>query len=273
MQDSQATDQSNLETLLASFLSVSRLGESDVSEAIQLFNKARELLKKRAFEEDLDQRRVSEIITCLKKAGSKLESFSLAVDKLTILHTMLTDVAEKKEQEDVKTQCLCAMFEPDNLEGLMQLLEDLEKVSSLIWVEINLLAGKRLIKRGNWYQGLQVLSSTLEQFRALEDMDGMARSFIEVGTVQELFGDYELARLSFLDAERLFKKAKREEGVAVAELQLGTLALDYYDYEQARPHLQFASNFFHQHGDQERAKLSDDFLNLADEFERELALV
>jgi len=149
----------------------------------------------------------------------------------------------------------------------------LEDQVALAVAEIILFKSKKLVEDGHWQYGLDSLYATLEQFRKLNDFDGMARTFIEIGTVQELFGDYELARLSFLDAERLFKKAKREEGVAVAELQLGTLALDHYDYEQARPHLKFASNFFHQHGDQERAKLSDDFLNLADEFERELALV
>lgn len=166
--------------------------------------------------------------------------------------------------------------EEDFYEALLAIVKakkSLEGRVTLAVAEIILFKGKKLIEDGHWQYGLETLQVALEQFRKLNDLDGSARAFIEIGAVQELFGDYEVARLSFLDAERLFKKTKREEGIAVAELQLGTLALDHYDYEQARPHLKFASNFFHQYGDQERAKLSDDFLKLADEFEHDLALV
>lgn len=131
--------------------------------------------------------------------------------------------------------------------------------------------GKKLVEEGYWQQGLETLQHAFEQFRALNDWDGIARSSLEIGTVQEMFGDYEVAKLSFLDAERFFKKSKREEGLAVVELKLGTLALELYDYEKARKHLKLAADFFHQHGDQKRAELSDKFLNLADQYERELA--
>lgn len=152
-------------------------------------------------------------------------------------------------------------------------VERLRKSSLRVVAELNLCLGQAMVESGSWQEGLETLQRTFEVFRKIGNLDGMARAHLEIGTVQELFGDYEVAKLSFLSAERLFKKTKREDGIAVAELQLGTLALDYYDYEQARQHLKFASSFFHQHGDKKRAELSDGLLNLADEYERDLAMV
>ncbi|GEM_PF-3481670 len=137
--------------------------------------------------------------------------------------------------------------------------------------EVMLQEGQRLIKDGAWQRGLEMLQKSLEQFRQIDNLDGKARAFLEIGEAQLLFGDYEAAHLSFLDAERLFKKLGRKEGAALAKLKLGTLALEIYQPEEARKYLQDASSFFHQHNDEKRAKVSDKLLKLADEYERNLA--
>jgi len=275
MKESQTTDQSNrLETLLSSFSLLSQRYVSDVPKALQLVAQARKLFKDLTFEDTFNEEQLSELSTCIGDGKSLIEYSLQTANGMNELAAMLEDIVKADGQQNIEMPSQSAkLFDTEHIKQIKQLGNGLMKESSLIFAELDLFAGKSLVKAGNWYRGLDVLRKAYEQFRVFEDMDGMARSLIEIGTVQELFGDYEIARLSFLDAERLFKKAKREEGIAVAELQLGTLALDHYDYEQARPHLQFASNFFHQHGDQERAKLSDDFLKLADEFERDLALV
>ena len=275
MKDNQASDQSkHINSLLASLLSLDKRYKTKLAKTIQLFSRARDLRKKTAFEGERSKEHLSEIKACLKAAVSDLNDSVQIIEEKEALITKLVEAIKEWGQGDIEIPSQYAEFyEPGYFKPIKKLNESLTKEMSLISAETELLTGKRLVKKGNWYRGLDVLRDALEEFRAFNDLDGMARAYIEIGKVQELFGDYEVAKLSFLDAERLFKKTKREEGIAVAELQLGTLALDYYDYEQARQHLKFASSFFHQNGDKKRAELSDGLLNLADEYERDLAMV
>jgi tetratricopeptide (TPR) repeat protein len=133
--------------------------------------------------------------------------------------------------------------------------------------ELTLQEGRRLVQEGAWQRGLEVLYGALNMFRQLKDLDGKARTFLEIGHVHMLFDDYEVAQVAFYDAERLFRKSGREKGIAYTHLRLGTLALHMRQPDEARKHLRSASTFFHQHDDPKHARISDQLLRLADEYD------
>lgn len=175
----------------------------------------------------------------------------------------------------------------ESLMEAIDLMEETRSTSGVTWLQTDdisewalenipdgtLQLGLTLVEKGHWKRGLETLKLALTQFRELGDIDGKARTFLEMGAVQMMFGDYEDARLSFLDAERFFKKIGKQDGIALAQLKLGTLALEIYQYEEARKHLQAASEFFYQNHDQRQAEISDKLLKLADEYEQNLAPV
>jgi len=134
--------------------------------------------------------------------------------------------------------------------------------------EATLREGRRLVKDGAWQQGLETLRHARKLFSKLGNLHGKARAAIEIGDVYLRFGDYEVAEMSFRDAERYLRKRGDEAGIAVTQLKLGTLALYKYQPQEAQKHLQAASAFFHAHGDTKRAEISDRLLNLAPEFEQ-----
>ena len=91
--------------------------------------------------------------------------------------------------------------------------------------EFLLREGQALLQTGAWQAGLEKLRSARQLFSGIGDLYGKARVAIEIGDVQMRFGDYELANLSYLDAQRYLRKLGDENGIAVTQLKLGTLAL------------------------------------------------
>ncbi|MFN7930797.1 MAG: hypothetical protein U0Y68_23305 [Blastocatellia bacterium] len=128
--------------------------------------------------------------------------------------------------------------------------------------------GRELIQSGAWQRGLETLRSARQLFSDVDDLYGNARVAIEIGDVQMRFGDYELARMSYLDAQRYLRKLGDENGIAVTQLKLGTLALYMYQAEEAQKQLQTASTFFRAHGDSQRAEISERLLTLAPEVQQ-----
>ncbi len=123
--------------------------------------------------------------------------------------------------------------------------------------------GRELIQAGAWQKGLEKLREARQLFSDLDDQYNKASASIEIGDVQMRFGDYELARMSYLDAQRYLRKLGDENGIAVTQLKLGTLALYMYQAEEAQKQLQTASRFFRAHGDTKRAEISEQLLTLA----------
>lgn len=131
-----------------------------------------------------------------------------------------------------------------------------------------LLQARLQVDKGAWQLGLEKLHSALDIFRRIEDIQGKAEVFLAIGDVHQKFGDYEIARMSYRDAERHFRQAGNKTGEMMAQLKKGTVELQLQNIATARVHIEAASNYFHAAGDEERAKLSDEWLALVQRVEQ-----
>ena len=123
--------------------------------------------------------------------------------------------------------------------------------------------GGNLVEEGAWQHGLERLRVALELFRAVDDALGKASTFYWMGIAHLNFGDYELALMSFKDADRHWRRVGNEDLAAQARLQIGKVELQLQRFGSAIDHLRSASAYFHAHGDDNLAAASDQYLELA----------
>ncbi len=136
--------------------------------------------------------------------------------------------------------------------------------------EIKLAGGKDEIENGSWYKGIKALREARAIFAEVGDWLKQAQASVEIGDAHLQMGDYEVARMAYLDAQRYLRKIGDEAGLAVVKQKLGTLALYMYKADEAEKQLKEALNFFESHGDERRAELSRQLLQLAPEVRQKI---
>ncbi len=137
--------------------------------------------------------------------------------------------------------------------------------SFLLILETMLAMGKHLVEDGSWQRGLQLFRVARNFFSKFGNWQGQARASVEIGDTHLLMGDYEVAKMSYLDAQRYLRKIADEAGLAVVQQKLGALALFMYQADEAETQLKKAIAFFESHNDQKRAEVSRQLLQLAPE--------
>lgn len=148
-------------------------------------------------------------------------------------------------------------------------IADLDSAMLLIG-EFFLTLGKHLVEAGSWQRGIWGLRYARDAFSKIDNWQGQARASVEIGDAHLLLGDYEVAQMSYLDAQRYLRKIGNEAGLAVTWQKLGTLALFMYQADEAEKQLKDAITFFDSHGDQKRAEISRQLLQLAPEIRQEI---
>lgn len=128
--------------------------------------------------------------------------------------------------------------------------------------------GTQLIEEGAWQRGIDLLRNALRIYREIGSDKGASDTYLLIGDVQQRFGDYELARMTYGDAERHFRRIGDDTGEMLARLKKGTVELQLQNIPSARAHIEAASQYFHRVYDGEQALLSDKWLDLARQMEQ-----
>lgn len=140
-------------------------------------------------------------------------------------------------------------------------ISEISRAQSLM-AEVLLDWAKQLVGDGSWQLGLKVLRIVRDIFYGLGDWQGQARASVEIGDAHLMMGDYEVAQMAYLDAQRYLRKIGEEAGLAVTQQKLGTLALFMYQADEAEKQLKGALAFFESRGDRKRAEISRQLLQL-----------
>jgi len=143
-------------------------------------------------------------------------------------------------------------------------LSELSTIMSIVG-EMTFAAGKLQVEEGSWNDGVRSLRRSRDLFVELGDWRRQAQASVEIGDAHLMMGDYEVAKMSYLDAQRYLRKIADEAGLAVVQQKLGALALFMYQADEAETQLKKAIAFFESHNDQKRAEVSRQLLQLAPE--------
>ncbi|MFN5514060.1 MAG: hypothetical protein ACK5CA_04735 [Cyanobacteriota bacterium] len=85
-----------------------------------------------------------------------------------------------------------------------------------------LIAGREMVQKGNWQQGLKTLQSCLDPIQKLEDPPLYAQALYEMGRAQEMLSDWASARLYYRDGLRYFTDLDDRAGQAKCRQGLGS---------------------------------------------------
>ena len=119
------------------------------------------------------------------------------------------------------------------------------------------LRGFCLRKQGFWEEALQDQEHSFRIFENLRDYVGEAHTFLEMGYLFEVMNNYEDARLHYIDAYRLFRRADDKRGMASASENLGRLEYRVRMLSQAIQDLEEAKRLYISIGERTKAAAID----------------
>ncbi len=150
------------------------------------------------------------------------ERFIEAADKFSDVLTLFSEVVETKELQRQKATIL-------------------------------FLRGYCLRKQGLWEDALLDQEKSFQLFEVLRDYVGEGHAFMEMGHLFEIMNNYEDARLHYMDAYRLYRRAQDKHGMALASENLGKLEYRVRMFEQAVQDLGEARELYLALGDRGKA--------------------
>ena len=212
--------------------------ERNLEESIRLHNQAAEVFTLEAFPDKWaeNQTRLAE---SLMKQASLLGAFSDLDSAIALLQDAL-EVATPNSPHFIDSQhqlgnALSRRYEnsqnPQDLEQALQAYRiALDAISPehydrrQIWQALpttQSILGSRLIRDGEWQEGLQLLLNSVSQLSVGDDHLAHAGALFETGRAHDALSDWENARLYFRDALRLYIHLNDPLGVAKSRAELG----------------------------------------------------
>ena len=125
------------------------------------------------------------------------------------------------------------------------------------------LRGFCLRKQGLWEEALQDQEHSFQLFEELRDYIGEAHTSLERGHLFEVMNNYEDARLHYMDAYRLYRRAGNKRGMALTSENLGRLEYRVRMLSQAVQDLEEARRLYISVGDRIKAATIDSDLEAA----------
>ena len=166
-----------------------------------------------------------------------------------MLAQILQDAAELMKQE--QSSEAAARFT-----SALELLPDDDKSPEVRRHQAVILSmrGICLRRQEQWEEALKDQERALQLFERVQDFSGEARSLLEMGHLFELMNNYEDARLHYMDAYRLYRRADDRRGMAAVSEHLGRLEFRVRMLPQAVEDLEEARDLWEQLG--ERGKVA-----------------
>jgi tetratricopeptide (TPR) repeat protein len=117
--------------------------------------------------------------------------------------------------------------------------------------------GSRLVRDGNWQEGLKLLINSLNQLKTGDNSLVYANTLYQTGYAYELLSDQENARLYYRDALRLYEHLQDLPGIAKSRESLGNVFVSQGHLEKGMSELAQAREIYQQLGKTEAAEKVD----------------
>jgi tetratricopeptide (TPR) repeat protein len=117
--------------------------------------------------------------------------------------------------------------------------------------------GSRLVRDGNWQEGLKLLVNSLNQLKTGDNSLVYANALYQTGYAYELLSDQENARLYYRDALRLYEHLQDLPGIAKSRESLGNVFVSQGHLEKGMSELAQAREIYQQLGKTEAAEKVD----------------
>ena len=117
--------------------------------------------------------------------------------------------------------------------------------------------GSRLVRDGNWQEGLQLLINSLNQLKIGDNSLVYANALYQTGYAYELLSDQENARLYYRDALRLYEHLQDLPGISTSRESLGNVFVSQGHLEKGMSELAQAREIYQQLGKTEAAEKVD----------------
>jgi tetratricopeptide (TPR) repeat protein len=113
--------------------------------------------------------------------------------------------------------------------------------------------GSRLVRDGQWQEGLQLLLNSVSQLSTSDDRLAHANALFQTGRAHETLADWDNARLYYRDALRLYEHLQNEPGIAKSCTGLGGVLVSQGHLEKGISELVKAQESYHQLEQPEKA--------------------
>jgi tetratricopeptide (TPR) repeat protein len=123
--------------------------------------------------------------------------------------------------------------------------------------------GSRLVREGQWQEGLQLLLNSVAQLSTSDDPLAHANALFQTGRAHETLSDWDSARLCYRDALRLYEHLRNLEGVAKSRSGLGGVLVSQGYLEKGIADLAAARENYHQLQQPEQAAKIDSLYQAA----------
>jgi len=117
--------------------------------------------------------------------------------------------------------------------------------------------GSRLVRDGNWQEGLKLLINSLNQLKTGDNSLVYANALYQTGYAYEILSDQENARLYYRDALRLYEHLQDLPGIAKSRESLGNVFVSQGHLEKGMSELAQAREIYQQLGKTEAAEKVD----------------
>jgi tetratricopeptide (TPR) repeat protein len=106
--------------------------------------------------------------------------------------------------------------------------------------------GSRLVRDGQWQDGLQLLLNSVNQLRTSDDLLAHANALFQTGRAHETLSDWDNARLYYRDALRLYEHLQDQLGIANSRAGLGSVLVSQGHLNKGIAELAKAQESYHQ---------------------------
>ncbi|MGF1576401.1 MAG: tetratricopeptide repeat protein, partial [Cyanophyceae cyanobacterium] len=106
--------------------------------------------------------------------------------------------------------------------------------------------GSRLVREGEWQQGLQLLINSVRLLRDGDDDDAYANALYQTGRAHEILPDWDNARLYYRDALRLYIHLQDQSGMAKSRHGLGSVLASQGYFQKGMVELEQARDLYQQ---------------------------
>ena len=133
--------------------------------------------------------------------------------------------------------------------------------------------GSRLVREGQWQEGLQLLLNSVRLLSEGDDQLAHANALYQTGRAHETLSDWDNARLYYRDALRLYEHLNDQPGIAQSRHGLGSVLASQGYFKKGMAELQQARDLYHQLNRQTRVREVDNLYQAAQRAEQQLSEV
>jgi tetratricopeptide (TPR) repeat protein len=130
--------------------------------------------------------------------------------------------------------------------------------------------GSRLVREGEWQEGLQLLLNSVRLLSEGDDQLAHANALYQTGRAHETLSDWDNARLYYRDALRLYEHLNDQPGIAQSRHGLGSVLASQGYFKKGMAELQQARDLYHQLDRQNRVIEVDNLYQAAQRAEQQM---